>query len=82
MMVWLHTSSPPQHIADCSETHVSPSGRMETFVEDIEHRRGIIVGFCGVFENEYGKISVHVFDTKERANVWMERNKNKMDRII
>lgn len=81
MMVWLHTASPPQHIADCLEAHVSPSGRMETFVEDVEHRRGIKIEFAGVFENPRGECTVHLFDCESRAQSWRKRNKD-MDWII
>lgn len=74
MFVWLHTNSPPQHIANVHEFEFADQGGVKSYLINTNARRGINAAFCGVFENATGETSVHLFDTCERADMWMHRN--------
>lgn len=71
MKVWLHTASPPQHISDVRETHIGP---MRAYLAAVNKRRGLKSEFAGVFEDEHGGVSLHIFDTADRASVWRKCN--------
>lgn len=74
MMVWLHTASPPQHIATVQETVFSAYGGCVGYPESTNYHRAICAKFCGVFEDPKGQTSVHIFDEVSRANAWIDRN--------
>lgn len=74
MYVWLHTASPPQHIAMLSEPDLKNTGGIRMYLQTINIRRGISAKYAGVFEAPNGETSVHIFDTVERATAWCERN--------
>lgn len=74
MLVWLHTSSPPQHINNISEVELQSTGGIEHYLTRTNERRGLSCEFAGVFEGPHGETSIHVFDTMERAVDWTARN--------
>lgn len=82
MMVWLHTSSPPQHIASITETDFAADGGAKAYLVEINRRRGLRCAFAGVFEAEHGETSVHIFDNGARADAWIERNQQRESLLV
>lgn len=83
MFVWLHTNSPPQHIASIPEQELHPDkGGLPAYLAITNARRGIRAKFAGVFENNKGEVSVHIFDTVERAVAWADRNIHTQDVLL
>lgn len=74
MFVWLHTSSPPQHIANVPEADVSTAAKLKAWVDSKAQTRGIAVYYAGVFEGQSGELHLSMFDSRERAERYVTRN--------
>lgn len=74
MFVWLHTSSPPQHIACVTETAFHDIGGCAPYLAAINDRRASKFAFLCVLEDGKGETSVHIFDNIARAEVYVDRN--------
>lgn len=74
MYVWLHSASPPQHIATVSEGDVPTAAALRTYLQATNERRGTSLVWAGVFEDDHAVLSLHMFDTGERASAFCVRN--------
>lgn len=73
MYVWLHTSSPPQHIGHLP-FEGSVSG-LETYLRDTNARHGINARIALIVHDERThEDRVHIFDHEDRAVNWTQRN--------
>lgn len=82
MMVWLHSLSPPQHIANVPEAQISTEEKLRTFMEQTNARRMINLKWAGIFENERGEVTCHTFWEMEKANEFRKRNLGKLDLLL
>lgn len=85
MLVWLHTSSPPQHVYNVAEGTISTEEKLGLWVrgvQGVEQRRGITIPFAGVFEGEHGEVTLHLFTDYHAATGWMQRNYLKHDLLF
>ena len=73
MFVWLHTSSPPQHIAQ--EPFAGCVDRLPSTLAAINARRGLSckVAMLGHHER-LGEDQLHIFDNVARYRAWVDRN--------
>ena len=74
LYVWLHTNSPPQHIANVLEGEVNTTAKLKAWVDAKAHARGIAVYYAGIFEGDRGELTLNLFDNKERAERYVTRN--------
>lgn len=81
MMVWLHTASPPQHIGHVTEHNVGNVEKVDDYLDRVNATRGLRLEVAGVFEDERGVTSLHIFDTFKRRNEYVDRD-NGMDWLI
>jgi hypothetical protein len=74
MNVILLTASPPQLIAQTSEDAVSSETKLRAFLQGVNARRHIRAQYAGIFEWDGGKLDLWIFDTFQRAQVFIDRN--------
>lgn len=77
MLVWLHSSSPPQHIANVTEHEVATSAKLRTYMEGVNERRLVNLKWGGLFETPRGEVICCLFWDRERAMAYVERNRKK-----
>ena len=74
LFVWIHTNSPPQHIAHVLESEVNTAAKLKTWVDNKAQTRGIAAYYAGVFEGDNGELTLNMFDSRERAERYVTRN--------
>lgn len=81
MFVWLHTSSPPQHIATIPGIGQAAHGvTLRGYLEATNARRGISARCARLTHNERtGEDALHIFDTFERSLAWATRNASEVE---
>lgn len=73
MFVWLHTSSPPQHIGH--EAFGGLVNRLPEVLRSTNERRGLRSKVALIAHDERsGDDSIHIFDHEDRAVNWTQRN--------
>ena len=82
MMVWLHSSSPPQHIANVQEGEVSTASKLAAYMTRTNEHRLTNLKRAGIYENERGEVSCHLFWDTDKAMQFMHRNADKLDLLI
>lgn len=82
MFVWLHSSSPPQHIANVHEVEVSTAAKLRAYIDRVNAQRLINVKWAGIFEDERGAVTLQLFWDKAKALAYVQRNRAKLDLIL
>lgn len=77
--VWLHSKSPPQHIACVPEGQISTAAKMAAYMAQTNANRLTNLKWCGAVENERGIVTLHLFWNIEDAHAYLERNAGKLD---
>lgn len=73
-MVWLHSKSPPQHIANVPESTVATADKLLVYMRQVNAQRLVNLKWGGVFEGNGGELSVHLFWEPDRALTYVQRN--------
>jgi len=74
MIVALCTASPPQLIGNTSESEVATAEKLRAFLHGVNERRHIKAQYAGIFEGDGGKLTLWIFDKRERAESFIARN--------
>lgn len=73
-MVWLHSLSPPQHIANVAEESIRTAEKLRAYMLQTNERRAVNLKWAGAFEDARGGVSVEMFWDKEQAKRYVQRN--------
>ncbi len=72
--VWLHSKSPPQHIACVAEATIRTAEKMRTYMAQTNERRLTNLKWTGAFEDARGNVTLHMFWNVEDARAYRTRN--------
>jgi len=82
MYVWIHTQSPPQHIAMVQETTVGTAEKLGAYMRNVNANRRTNLKWGGVFENDKGETTVNLFWERAKALEYVKRNRDRLSLII